>query len=175
MKLPRVSLVSVEFVVLLVAVNLGILRAYYDNDYVGEPGWSMCATFLLPMIDALSIGLYRLWRHRRWTAQGVGFLIAGSVATAVVFGMGLAAPDTMYCAFGTIYMPIANATGNTITRFLGNAAMHTLAGQLFGFVTDEFLIPVAIYSTPPLLAALAGGWLAGRRANRARIVPALQG
>jgi hypothetical protein len=175
-KLPRVSLLSIEFVVRLVAVNLGILRAAFVDDSVQGMalGWTNAALFLLPMIDALSIGLYRLWRRQQRTAGAVGFLIAGSVATAVVFGSCLAAPDTMYCALTIICMPIANAAMHTITRCLGNAAMQTLAGQLFDALTVEFLIPMAFYSTPPLLAALSGRWLARRLANRERIVPALQ-
>ncbi len=132
--------------------------------------------FLLPMIDALSIGLYRLWRRQQRTAGTVGFLIAGSVATAVVFGSCATASETVYRTLMTIYVPLAIATENTITRYLGNVMMQTVAGQLLDAVTIELLIPMAIYSTPPLLAAICGGWLAQRvSTNRAAIFPALHG
>ncbi len=175
--LPRISLISVEFVVLLIAVNLGVFRGAFDNDSAHATvlyGMDH-AFFFLPMIDVLSIGLYRHWRRRRWTAGAVGFLIAGAVATAVVFGLCVAAPDTMYNALMIIYEPIASATEKTMTRYLGNAAMQTLAGQLLDAVTIELMIPMAIYSTPPLLAALFGGWIARRLSNRALIVAAVQG
>jgi len=174
-KLPRISLVSVEFAVLLIAINLGIFRAFEDDSVQSMAyGWMEQLLFLLPMIDVLSIGWYRLWRRRQRTAGAVGFLIAGSVATVVAFGLCVAAPDTTYGAFGLIYLPIAEALSHAITRHLGNAAMQTLAGQLFDFVTVEFLIPMAIYSTPPLLVALSGGWFAHRLSSRPRIVPAIQ-
>jgi len=175
-KLPRVSLVSIEFVVLLVAVNLGILRGVYDDVSVRglALGWTVHALFLLPMINVLLIAMYRLWLWHKRTARAVGFLIAGSAATAVVFGSCLAAPEAIYGAIGMIGRPIAVATLNTMTRYLGNAAMQTGPGLWVFGIIFELLFPMAFCCIAPLLAAFSGGWIAERLSSRARLVPALQ-
>jgi hypothetical protein len=168
MKLPRVSLVSIEFVVVVLAVNFGVMRALYDSfpGSVADGGWALPAFFLLPMIDLLLIGLFRLRRRERRTPRAIGFLIVGSAASLAVFTSCVVTPGTMYEALRAIGRPIAMGTVNGMTRHLGNAAMQSAAMQLTIGIAFEVLFPMAFFCLPPLVAAFSGGWLAHRLSNR---------
>jgi hypothetical protein len=172
MKLPRVSLVSIEFVIVVLAVNFGIMRALYDS--VTERGWALPAFLLLPMIDLLLIGLFRLRRRDRRTPRAIGFLMVGSAASLAVFTSCVVAPGTMYEALQAIGRPIAMGTMNGMTRYLGDAAMQSAPMQLTLGIAFEVLFPMAFFCLPPLFAALSGGWFAHRLSNRWWGVPSLQ-
>jgi hypothetical protein len=173
MKLPRVSLVSIEFVIVVLAVNFGIMRALYDSS--AEGGWALSAFLLLPMINILIIGLFRLLRRDRRTPRAIGFLTVGSAASLAVFTSCVAAPGTMFDALRAIGRPIALGTMNGMTRYLGNAAMQSTIMQLTLGIAFEVLFPMAFFCLPPLVAAVSGGWLAHRLSNRWWGVPSLQG
>jgi hypothetical protein len=173
MKLPRVSLVSIEFVIVVLAVNFGIMRAVFDSVTVG--GWALPAFLLLPMIDALLIGLFRLRRRDRRTPRTIGFLIVGLAGSLAVFTSCLVAPGTMFEALQAIGRPIAMGTMNGMTRYLGKAAMQSTIMQLTLGIAFEVLFPMAFFCLLPLFAAFSGGWLAHRLSNRWWGVPSLQG
>jgi hypothetical protein len=168
MKLPRVSLVSIEFVIVVLAVNFGVMRALYDSvpGSLTDGGWALAGFLLLPMIDLLLIGLFRLRRRDRRTPRAIGILIVGSAASLAVFTSCVVAPETMYDALRAIGSPIARGTVNGMTRYLGNAAIQSAMMQLTLGIAFEVLFPMAFFCLPPLLAALSGGWLAHRLSNR---------
>jgi hypothetical protein len=171
MKLPRVSLVSIEFVIVVLAVNFGVMRAVFDSFTVG--GWALPAFLLLPMIDVLLIGLFRLRRSDRRTPRAIGFLMVGSAASLVVFTSCLGAPGTMFEALQAVGRPIALGTMNGMTRYLGNAALQSTIMQLTFGIAFEVLFPMAFFCLPPLVAAVSGGWLAHRLSNRCWGAPLL--
>jgi hypothetical protein len=172
MKLPRISLVSIEFVIVVLAVNFGVMRALYDNSTEG--GWALSAFLLLPMIDVLLIGLFRLRRRDRRTPRAIGFLLVGFAASLAVFTSCVVAPGTMFDALRAIGRPIAMGTMNGMTRYLGNAAMQSAPMQLTFGIAFEVLFPMAFFCLPPLFAAISGGWLAQRISSRQWEVPSLQ-
>jgi hypothetical protein len=172
MKLPRVSLVTIEFVIVVLAINFGIMRALYDS-FV-ERGWALAAFLLLPMIDVLLVGLFRLRRPDRLTPRAIGFLIVGAVASLVVFASLTVVPGAMLGALRAICHPIAMRTINVMTRYLGNATMQSAPMQLTVGITFEVLMPLAFFCLPPLVAACSGGWLADRLSSRRWGTPSLQ-
>ena len=125
MKASRLSVAAIGFAILVIAIDFAEIRAAFLSPGPkgwGEPGvrllphmlkdpifgpgpkgWAVFAFFLLPMIDALLIGVYRLRRRGDHTAGTAGYVIAGSVATLAVFTSCLIAPGT---AIGLI-MPIS--------------------------------------------------------------------
>ena len=83
MKLPGFSFVSIEFVIVVLTVKFGVMRALYDS--FTEEGWTLSAFPLLPVIDLLRIGLIRLRQHDRRTRRAIGFLMVGSASSLVAF------------------------------------------------------------------------------------------
>ena len=160
MKLPRFSLSTIGFVILLLAIDFAVIRAAFRS--VNVVGWTVFALFLLPMFDAVLIALYRLRRRECRTAQATGFLISGIAATTVVFAFGVAAPDTALNMLGAVGRPIYTASVNQLTRIFGDALMQGTGAQLTLGVTFELLLPAAFYCLPPLFVAIFGGWLAPR-------------
>jgi hypothetical protein len=180
MKLPRVSLVSIEFVIVVLAVNLGVMRALYDSfakvsRAFTDGSWALSAFLLLPMINILMIGLFRLLRRDRRTSRALGFLMVGSAASLAIFVFSLVAPEPMFDALRAIDRPIAMGTMNGMTRYFGNAAMQSTIMQLTLGIAFEVLFPMAFFCLLPLFAALCGGWLAHSLLNRWWGVPSLQG
>jgi len=159
-KLPRFTLASIVFLVLILAIDFGIIRAAFRS--LRFEDWSITALWLLPMIDALLIGLYRLRRRERRTGRALGFLVAGSAATAATFVSSCVAPEAFLGMLRAVGRPIFEATSNGLTRWMGNAAMQTTAVQLLLGISFELLVPIAFFCGPALVAALLGGWLAGR-------------
>ena len=117
MKKPAgLSVGAIGFAILVIALDFAVIRAAFlspGSQGWPEPGrpllpsvlaarflkprpdeWAAFAFFLLPMIEALLIGVYRLPRRGDHTAGTVGFVIAGSVATLAVFTFCLIWPGT---------------------------------------------------------------------------------
>jgi len=158
-KLPRFALASIVFLILILAIDFGVIRGAFGQR-VEAP--SVTALWLLPMIDGLLIGLYRLRRRERRTGRAVGFLVAGSAATAATFVSCCVAPETFFGILRAIGRPIFQATVNGLTRWVGNASMQTSAMQLLIGISFELLVPIMFVCGPALVAALLGGWLGGR-------------
>src|SRR5436309_719933 len=107
MKTSGLSVAAIGFAILVIAIDFAVIRAAFLIPGSGgwaEPGrpllpgmlaarllrpspegWAVFAFYLLPMIDALLIGVYRLRRRGDHTARTFGYVIAGSVATLAVF------------------------------------------------------------------------------------------
>ena len=124
--------------------------------------------FLLPMINALLIGVYRLLPRGDHYAGTVGYVAAGSMATLAVFTSCL------------IWLGTAIGMLIPMSRRIGLACFYSLA-RLFGirvlpppnvpgwpnralewtyFVIFAVLIPIAVFCIPPLLVAVIGGRVA---------------
>src|SRR5438552_4185113 len=106
MKSSGISVAAIGFAILVIAIDFAVSRAAFLSPgsggwaepgrpllpgmlaarflSLGREGWAVFAFFLLPMIDALLIGVYRLRRRGDQTAETAGFVIAGSVATLAV-------------------------------------------------------------------------------------------
>ncbi len=95
MKKPvGLSVGAIGFSILVIALDFAVVRAaclsprpqlpVHLVDRLlgrGSDRWAAFAFFLLPMIDFLLIGAYRLRRRGDHTAGTVGFVSAGSVIT----------------------------------------------------------------------------------------------
>jgi hypothetical protein len=71
--------------------------------------------------------------------------------------LGPGSEDWTVIAF--ILLPMFDAR---LTRLFGDAAMQHWCMHLTVGVAFELLLPTALFSLPPLLVALLGGWLAPR-------------
>jgi hypothetical protein len=134
----------------------------------GPKGWAVFAFFLLPMINALLIGVYRL-RRGNHTAGTIGYLITGSVATLAVFTSCLISPPTAIGLSKPISRRIALASFQGLARLFGSAALPNRAMEWTYAVIFAVLIPIAFFCILPLLAAVVGGWVA-RRCRPERIL-----
>ena len=171
MKLPRVSLVSIEFVIVVLAVNFGVMRALYDSSTgsITEGGSAMPAFLLLPMIDLLLIGLFRLRRRDRRTPRAIGFVMVGSAASLAVFTSCVVAPGDNVRGPRAIGRPIAMGTMNGMTRHLGNAAMQSTIMQLAAWNSLRGPVPDGVFRSPasilprfpavgsPIVSRIVGG------------------
>jgi hypothetical protein len=134
----------------------------------GPDGWAVFAFFLLPMIDALLIGVYRLRRRGDRTAGTVGSVIAGSAATLAVFTSCLIWPGTAIGMVKSISRPIALASSHGLTRLIGirvlpapNVPNWPVHGMEWTYaVIFAVLIPIAFFCLLPLLLAVIGVWVA---------------
>jgi hypothetical protein len=140
----------------------------------GPDGWAVFAFFLLPMINALLIGVYRLWRENH-TVGTVGFVIAGAAATLAVFTSCLISPRTAIGILTPISRPIALASFHGLSRLVGNAAWPNRALEWTYAVIFAVLIPIAFFCIPPLVVGVIGGRVArffetSRSLQRARQV-----
>jgi hypothetical protein len=126
----------------------------------GPDGWAVFAFFLLPMINALLIGVHRLRRREDRTAGTIGFVIAGTAATLAVFTFCLISPGTAIGILTPIGRPIALASFHGLTRLFGNAAWPNHALEWSYAVIFAVLIPVAFFCVPPLVVGVIGGRVA---------------
>ncbi len=170
MKRPAgLSVGATGFAILVIALNFAVIRAaclgprpelpvdLFFRLLGRESGeWAVFAFFLLPMINALSIGAYRLRRRGDHTAGTVGFVAAGSVATLAVFTSCLIAPGTAIGLIAPISRPIALAVFRGLARLSGSEAWPNHALEWTYVVILAALIPSALLCIPPLLAALIG-------------------
>ncbi len=115
-KAAGLSVGAIGFAILVIAFDFAVVRAaclsptQQERATTGAPilpgtlagrllrrgpdGWPVFAFFLLPMINALLIGVYRLRRRGDHTAGTVGSVAAGSVATLAVFTSCVIWPGT---------------------------------------------------------------------------------
>jgi hypothetical protein len=178
MKAPGLSLTAIGFAILVIAIDLAVIRAAFLGpgpegsagpgtrllphmlaDPVlgpGREGWAIFAFFLLPMIDALLIGAYRLRRRGDHTTRTVGFVIAGSVATLAVFTSCLIWPGTAIGVLKPISRRIAQASFHGLARLFG-MALPNIALEWTYAVILAVLIPMAFFCILPLLVAVLGG------------------
>ena len=124
------------------------------------PGWAVFAYFLLPMIDAVLIGTYRLWRRGDHTAGTAGFVIAGSVATLAGFTSCVISPGTAIGMLTPISRRIALASVNGLAWLFGNAWLQSRAMEWTYVVIFAVLFPMAFFCILPLLVAVIGWWVA---------------
>ncbi len=182
MKTCGLSVAAIGFAILVIAIDFAVIRTAFLSSLLrawaepgarllpgmlaspifgpGPKGWAVFAFFLLPMIDALLIGVYRL-RGRRDDAGTVGFVIAGSVATLAVFTSCLISPETAIGLSMPISRRIALASFHGLERLFGNASSSSFPMEWTYFVIFAVLVPMALFCILPLLVAVIGGW-AGR-------------
>jgi hypothetical protein len=178
------SVGTIGFSILVIALDFAVIRAaclgprpelpvHLVDRLLGRGAgeWAVFAFFLLPMIDALLIGAYRLRRRGDHTAGTVGYVAAGFVATLAVFTSCLIAPGTAIGMITPISRPIALAGFRGLERLFGSAAWPNPALEWTNAVIVAALLPSALFCIPPLLVGLAGGRVArhldAARASRA--------
>jgi ABC-type Fe3+-siderophore transport system permease subunit len=167
MVLPRFSLATIAFMILLLAIDFTIIRIAFQSS--GPEIWAALPLLLLPMLDVILITLYRLRRRERRTSRAIGFLVSGVAATVVVFVLCLIAPDTVNTMIRAIDDAIAETTMSGLTWLLGNTEMHQLVMQFAVVGAFAILVPMALFCSPPLMVALLGGWLAPRLGSFHRV------
>ena len=184
MKKPAgLSVGAIVFSILVIALDFAVIRAaclrprpelpLHLVDRLlgrGSDGWAVFAFFLLPMINALLIGVYRLRRRGVHTAGTVGFVIAGSAATSSVFTSCLISPGTAIGMVTPISRPIALAIFHALARLSGHGELlyrgplkWTYGGRVLEWtyaVIFAVLIPIAFFCILPLLVAVIGGRVA---------------
>ena len=180
MKFSGVSVAAIGFAILVIAIDFAVIRTAFLSSLLrawaepgarllpgmlaspifgpGPKGWAVFAFFLLPMIDALLIGVYRV-RGRRDDAGTVGFVIAGSVATLAVFSSCLLSPATAIGLSMPISRRIALASFHGLERLFGNASSSSFPMEWTYFVIFAVLVPMALFCILPLLVAVIGGWV----------------
>jgi hypothetical protein len=171
MRPPRFTIGSIAFATLILAVDFAVIRAALF-DGLGLDGWAIPTLLLLPMIDALLVVAYRARRRERRNVRTAGFLVAGSLATASTLVSSCVAPQTVFDLVRAVGRPMALAAINTVTSWLGNAAMSMASVQIVLGIGVEVLLPMALFCAPSLVVALAGRWLASRRAATGGLGPA---
>jgi hypothetical protein len=181
---------AIGFAILVIAIDFAVIRAAFLSPGPkgwGEPGvrllphmladpifgpgpkgWAVFAFFLLPMIDALLIGVYRLRRRGDHTAETAGYFIAGSVATLAVFTSCLMSPGSAIGLSMPISRRIALASFHGLARLFGNAPSPTDAMEWAYAVIFAVLIPIAFFCIAPLLVAVIGGGLPGTSGRAGR-------
>jgi hypothetical protein len=173
---------AIGFAILVIAIDFAVIRAAFLGpgpagwgnlgvplmphmlaDPIfgpGPKGWAVFAFFLLPMIDALLIGVYRLRRRGHHTAETVGYVIAGSMATLAVFTACLISPGTAIGLSMPISRRIALASFHGLARLFGIGALPTLAMEWTYAVIFAVIMPIAFFCILPLLVAAIGGRVA---------------
>jgi hypothetical protein len=180
-KTAGLSVGAIGFAILVMALDFAVVRAACLSPTPqlpgmlvgrllsrGPDGWTVFAFFLLPMINAILIGVYRLRRRGVHTAGTVGFVIAGSAATSAVFTSCLLSPGTAIGMVTPISRPLALASFYGLAWLFGirvlpppnvpgwpNRALEWTYAVIFAV-----FIPIAFFCIPPLLVAVIGGRVA---------------
>jgi hypothetical protein len=182
MKASGLSLTAIGFAILVLAMDFAVIRGAFlgpGSEHWAEPGasllphmladpvfnpgpkrWAVFAFFLLPMIDAVLIGVFRLRRRGDHTAGTVGFVIAGSVATLAVFAACVISPGTAIDMLRPTSRRIALASVHGLGRLFGDAWLHSRAMEWTYAVILAVLIPTVFFCLLPLLVAVVGGRIA---------------
>ena len=154
MKLPRASMTTTLFVILVFAVAFGVARDLLLHD---RGMLSIYGVGFLPLATLLVFGLYRIARlGARTDTFTVGFSAVGLVAAG------------SYLASIRLIPAFRDAL-NELAEFLDGKLLTAFPGFPDGDVLglDEVLLVVAMLSVPPLLVAIAGGLLARKVAKGA--------
>jgi hypothetical protein len=182
-KTAGLSVGAIGFAILVMALDFAVVRAACLSSAPQLPGtlarrllsrrpdaWAVFAFFLLLLINALLIGVYRLRRRGVHTAGTVGFVIAGSAATSAVFASCLISPGTAIGMVTPVSPPIALTSFHALARRSGHGEL-LYRGPLkwtYGVRAWEWtygvifavLIPIAFFCILPLLVAVIGGRVA---------------
>jgi hypothetical protein len=189
-KVAGLSVGGIGFAILVIALDFAVVRAAclsptpQERVTTGAPllpgmlagrllkrgpdGWAVFAFFLLPMINAILIGVHRLRRRGDHTAGTVGYVAAGSVATLAVFTSCLIWPETAIGMVTPMSRRIALACLYGTARVFGIIVLpapyvpgwQARALEWAYMVIFAVLIPFAFFCIPPLLVAVIGGRVA---------------
>jgi hypothetical protein len=184
------SVGAIGFAILVIALDFAVVRATclsptpQERTTTGAPllpgmlagrllgrrpdGWAVFVFFLLPMINALLIGVFRLRRGDHATGT-VSYIAAGSVATLAVFTSCLIWPGTAIAMLTPMSRRIALVCFFGLARLFGISMLlpdpnvpgwPALALEWTYTVIFAVLIPIAFFCIPPLLVAVIGGRVA---------------
>jgi len=181
-KVSGLSVGAIGFAILVMALDFSVIRAACLSPRPEEraiprapllpgtlagrllsrrpDGWAVFAFFLLPTINALLIGVYRLRRRGDHTAGTVGYVIAVFAATLVVFISCLISPGTAIGMITPISRRIALASFHGLAWLFGNVAWPNHALEWIYALIFAVIIPIAFFSIPPLLVAVIVGRVA---------------
>ncbi len=180
MKATGLSVAAITFAILVIAIDSAVIRAAFLGPHNSlEPGrpllpsmfggnfldpkqkvWAVFAYYLLPMIDALLIGVYRLRRRGGHTARTVGYIIAGSAATLAVLALCLFSTETVIGMVGPVSRRIALAIVYGLEPLFGKPWLLSRAMEWTYIILYANLFPIAFFCIPPLLVAVIGGRVA---------------
>ena len=91
MKLPRPSIRTMIVLVLVIAADCAVLR-YVLGGAVERPGIEFGILGVLPMVNVLALGLYRISRRRDGLPFLIGFEAFGLLAVSVFAGCFIITP-----------------------------------------------------------------------------------
>jgi hypothetical protein len=152
MKAPRITLASIGMAILILAIDFAIVRAAFLS--AGPEVWPFFALSSLLMIDVLLINHYRLRRRARRTA--------GAAGTIALFVACLIAPGRASDLVHAICRSVGLAGYRGLIRLLRYSTMQSRPMVLATVIVFEILLPVALFSAPPLIVAAIVGRLARR-------------
>ncbi|MHC5539459.1 hypothetical protein ACYOEI_14675 [Singulisphaera rosea] len=187
MKVSRLSVGAIGFAILVVAINFAVIRATFLGavkaadlhvlphilvDPIISPTpdyWAVFSFYLLPMLDALLIGVYLLHKRHLHSARTVGFVFAGTPATLAVIACCLMSPGRMLESSMKISRKVALASFQGLAQLSGHGELLSRAPSkwTFGVATLEWtyaiifavLAPIVLFCGLPLLFAVLGGWV----------------
>jgi hypothetical protein len=167
MKPPRLSLAAVVFLVCLLAVNFGIIRAFLVDH--GEGQASTTFLMLLPVINVLLVLLFRIRKKARRTPASVGFLLTSMVVTALLAFVYTQYWDPTVELLSWILVPAINKVERLLTRLVGkyDGSNPNQYLRYVIFLCFELVIPAILLSSPPVLLGLS----AARFAKKAWPLP----
>jgi hypothetical protein len=136
MKPPRFHLAGAMTAVAVLALNLGAVRALYDE--YGE----LLLLDALPAVNLLAVVGFTWFRRRR--AFALGFMAAGALSVAAL----LVWIDANFWTFLRYFEPPAQAVDHVIEMALPNAHMAVM-----------YVILIVAFAIPHAITGLAGGYL----------------
>ncbi len=163
MKVPRVTLATASLVVLILAVDFGLMRQFGWLDDRPFDDWTFIAPGFLVMGNILALGLYRLRRPERRGPFAVGFLAVGWAATLAYLAACAVDPGGMVNRFERFDEGVLV---RGLDLFLGLGRDGTVRwrndeGKWAG-IADDLGVLSLFFSAPPLVAAVVGGLVARR-------------
>jgi len=183
MKCPRMSLTTASFVVLLLAVDLGVIRhvaLLFAVDYgvirhevisaAVNDGSRLNPPMLLPAANVLAVGLYRIARQRNLrTSFAIGFQVAGWAATLACVTACLADSDGTMNRLQTLDRAVVSGLDLLLGAGKVNLLYDRIDANVLSAIAYDVVEVLTFLNLPLLIVALAGGSvarLASRRPDR---------
>lgn len=164
MRLPQFSLAGLMVVIALVGAEIALVRFAVDSR--SPSPLPEAVAIASPMITILAYGLYSVRQRGPARPFWLGFLLAGSLATALMF--------VLLCIMSSILDPysdyVAEPVVNNVLHVFEKQARGPGAGegQQTVFWCVEVPLVLMLYSLPSLVPAVVSGWLLSHYRNRGR-------
>jgi hypothetical protein len=165
MKLPRFSLRTLVFAVVIFAADCAVLRII--GYLSGADTQMVLALFgVLPMANAIAIGLYRLaMRADSRRPFLIGFVFAGAVGAGAWVRFCLTMDDPSILNLLELLEKVA--AHSPISP--GSLSRSSSSGESVGFFVSFVSALVVLSASPQFAFGLFGGWLSGRIVLKRRV------